>query len=521
MEYKKIAEEVKSSDEYKKLPEEQHVLAKEYFSVAEEYHDPAKEYFIEENREEANDITKKNHRYIAKKLRQMGYLVAASIAVVTVSQTIEPTISQDNGKQDAVIENSSGDIFIDVPGFKEDDGSEDIIKNEIPDQSIEYPVSEYLVVTSLEDRSTANGGVFLAKENGLWGLMNFSGEWLCEPKYNSVDWHAPNDSGYSVVDNDGIYYVLDSSGKEIFVWDEGAEEVEITDNNIIFVEQYGEFENDILAKASYWRVDGTKIYEVTSMGADIFAPTAFNDGIAVINMSSETEWDIPHMLLEDGTLQKIQNSEGNSPYFWVSESPYADGCYVGQSAEGWSLVEVATGNGMGAFWPDYVVNKYVPEFEYTDTYFTSYYENGQNLYNYGTYGCISAENGEEEVYILFDFRDANGDEYNLDRVIAVYDMIQIDDFPYLLAKQDGFYFYINWDGEIVSEKYTDATAFNEDGYAMIMPEEGTAYLINDRFEKLDSIDYVFEVGRCGDAFEMNQLGEDVIYVPEYELNLKN
>lgn len=525
MEYKKNAEEVRASEEYKNTIEEHHKPTKEYFSAMEEYHKPAREYFAEEEPQKKLSTEPKKEKRVSlmKKVRQMGYLVAASVAVVTVSQTVDPVISHNYEEQTESNRNdtiNSGEININVPGL-DGYGEEEETDIAVENENAENITSEYLVLTSYDNYSTTNGGVLLIEENGLMGLMSVSGEILCEPKYNGNNWCAPNDDGYSVVEHNGIYYVLDNHGKEVFVWTEGADEFEITDDNIIFIEQFGEFENDVLAKVSYWRTDGTKIREITSMEEEIFYGNAFNDGIAVLNMTSDIEnfaGGEPHILFENGTIQKVLNSNGESPYFWVNDAAYADGYYIGYSAEGYALVEVSTGRPVGgAFWTSNIVERYVPGFMYEEIYIKGYYENGQYLYNYGTYGCIEAVNGEETVCILFDFADTNWDTYNAERVIAIYDKIIMDDFKYLIAAEDEQCFYIDWNGNIISEIYEDATAFNEDGYAMIMKESGTVYLINSRFEILDTIENVTSIGNCGDAFGMEWNGESVLYVPEFEI----
>lgn len=522
MEYKKNAEEVKTSDEYKIIVEEQHKPAKEYFPGAEEYHSPAREYFVEEETKEATAgkvKTKKNLRNITKKVRQMGYLVAASLAVVTVSQTVEPAISQNNGVQDEVINDTlinTGDIAINVPGFEPDiSGNPTDSITEVPDENLETLPERCMDVSSYEEFSAVNDGVILLKKDGLWGVSNLRGEVLCEPKYNGGYWWSPNDEGYSVVSNDGIYYILDRNGREIFVWDEPAEEVMITEHNIIYIRQYGEHTSDGVARAWYFNVDGTLLYEAVDRIGDIFEPTAFNDGIAMINMAGENEeWESPHMLYENGSIGKVQDSYGNESYYWVDDGPYTDGYYLGASAEGIALVDAQTGKSIGGpFWSDLVIDKFVPEFAYEDAYIKGYYENGQYLYNYDTYGCIEAVSGEETVNMIFDYRNGSWDDYSLSSVIAIYDKIEMDDFQYLLVTHNEEYFYIDWNGNVVSDIYADATAFNEDGYAMIVEDE-TAYLINAQFEKLDVIKNVTDVGNAGDVFGMEYGDKEIIYIPK-------
>ena len=97
----------------------------------------------------------------------------------------------------------------------------------------------------------------------------------------------------------------------------------------------------------------------------------------------------------------------------------------------------------------------------------------------------------------------------------MYDKIYMDDFKYLCVRQDEQYFYIDLNGNIVSDTYSDATSFNEEGYALILDENNTAYLINEHFEKLISFKNITALGSSGEAFELAQIeGPNILYFPE-------
>lgn len=160
--------------------------------------------------------------------------------------------------------------------------------------------------------------------------------------------------------------------------------------------------------------------------------------------------------------------------------------------------------------PD-ALGEYISDFENTETYFEGYFKNGQYLYNYGTYICERVTNGEKTFNMLFDW---NGSWGTLNHVIAVHDQIYMDDSEYLCVKDNDTYAYIDWNGNVVSDVYYDATEFNEDGYAMVMEEKGTAYLIDLNFKKMDTIENVVEVGPCGDAFIIVYSDmEEALYIP--------
>lgn len=116
--------------------------------------------------------------------------------------------------------------------------------------------------------------------------------------------------------------------------------------------------------------------------------------------------------------------------------------------------------------------------------------------------------GENTKQVLFKYDDfATKDAENglIDKYIAAYDVICPDDFKYLSVKDGDKYFYIDYAGNIVSDNYYDTTKFNEDGYAMVMEKEGTAYVINDRFEKVETLDDVSSVGFGEDVFPIMHL----------------
>ena len=101
--------------------------------------------------------------------------------------------------------------------------------------------------------------------------------------------------------------------------------------------------------------------------------------------------------------------------------------------------------------------------------------------------------------ILVDLSLADGsDEYgyiDADIIQAVYDDIVLDMNTYWLVQKGERWGYIDHEGNEMA-MYDDATAFS-DGYALVI-ESGEAYLINERFEKVEE---------CGAAVRVTSFGE--------------
>ena len=529
MEYKKNANEIQSTSEYKNTPKEYHSSAKEYFSATEEIHSPASEFLMDSNLEEETQSTSspKKKRNLRKKIRQMGYAVAASVAVVTVSQTLTPETSVDNTPPEAY-EKEDGYQFEwpKVPGLdgylteNENQTAQGNAENSEPPEESEAPkvpaAESYLIMDSWNAMSLADSGLFLYEENGVYGLMNRSGEIIVEPQYEHGYWYAPNDMGYSVVSYPGIAFVLDKTGNEIFShdtlddWDASYSELQITDKNIIYQVYTYETDEGVFITAKYFHTDGTLIFETAELIGDIFVSTPFNDGAAVLTGTIQGIWDT-YLIYPNGTV--VPASVGD---YWA-DGPYCDGYYLAYNVEGGAraLVNPSLRTIEGGFFLEFVLSSYAPAFEYEDIYFQGYFENGLYLPNFNTYACIEAINGDETLCILFDFKDGNSNTRNLDRIIAMYDKIYMDDFKYLCVRQDEQYFYIDLNGNIVSDTYSDATSFNEEGYALILDENNTAYLINEHFEKLISFKNITALGSSGEAFELAQIeGPNILYFPE-------
>jgi hypothetical protein len=488
--------------------EEMHIPA-EYASRAEEYHTPAKETF-EGSTKENEDSGKTS---LFQKLSRIGYLVAASVAAVSIAQAAAPATAGTT----------------------------------VSDTTVSSP-SRQIDFYKLDRWGSANGGV-IPVNKGQWELMNLQGEIVSEKIYSKLC-SNPNKDGYSMFFSysDKCYYVLNNQGEEVFALDAGDwyknahnDTALITDDNIIYIS----FEHEYVG---YWTIDGEPIYEATAgEGESIYASTPFRDGVAMVCWKYKKNKNVQelYMFSEDGTLTEVAGWESNrQTYEWRGDN-YADGyilCYKKNGSRRVCLYNVETGEATPFIDTRNVNNDYLSSYEESRRYLSVYSMNnalvfgyrdrsmglsaqshrgtensGLYLDHYGTYACLSASRSlthfQEKGSVLFDFRAANSETESLNRVIAIYDHIQLDDFHYLCAKEGDDYFYIDYSGEVVSDTYAFATCFNDDGYAMVMDADGNAYLINDSFEKLDTITGCTAIESCGQAFVCMIDDRETLYVP--------
>lgn len=344
----------------------------------------------------------------------------------------------------------------DLKNTEESKNTEDTNDTENTEDSGNAEIVEgYLDISQYDSVSAVHGGVFFIEKDGLRGLMNTKGKVLCEPKYNGKSWSSANEDGYSVVSHDDIYYVLDKNGKEVFVWTEPAINVQVTEDNIICVNQdWGYIEGEP-CKVSYWNIDGTKIGEFE--GCEGYP---FNDGIAIVDNDGTIQ-----LLSKDGTLDTADN-------YFRGMSEYADGYCLGFEPEmGYRLIECATGKLGGAFWGDEFAMQVTDLTTVEDCIIMEYYKNGMNICQYNGFGVMEATDGTKVKYILVDYmrKDAN---YKLSEAIAIHDEIKFDNFKYLYARDGKKVFYIDYTGNVVSDIFIEGTAFNNSGYVMIMKEDG-------------------------------------------------
>ncbi len=122
----------------------------------------------------------------------------------------------------------------------------------------------------------------------------------------------------------------------------------------------------------------------------------------------------------------------------------------------------------------------------------SFYDDGQWYANKGTQVVMRGfvtYGGEDHTDYLVDFSKARTDE--LGNVLNLSDLI-LAEYPYISLAGDGYYaasdgeswFYLNEQGSMVnSARWTDCSGFY-DGYALVVEEDGMAYVVDKNFDKV-------------------------------------
>lgn len=127
-----------------------------------------------------------------------------------------------------------------------------------------------------------------------------------------------------------------------------------------------------------------------------------------------------------------------------------------------------------------------------------YYYNGFYVANYGTKMVLRTDN----KYILMDFKE------DLDAVWQVFDYVDMSMEKNWLISKDGKWGYCDHDGKVV-QLFDDAADFCH-GYAVII-EDGTAYLINDKMEKLKPICEAESVINSGQVYKIKNGDKETYY----------
>ncbi|MBE5875963.1 MAG: hypothetical protein E7290_03635 [Lachnospiraceae bacterium] len=542
MEYnsKHSGEEIIKNQEY--IVESPEYISVQEVNGATEYH-MADEYY---SNQLVDDSCVTQEHLMFKVIRKMVYLVASAVACVTISQTISTEVAEeeiqdsmvkadevwtleDTGEDDDINDlRAMNDIIgesISVGEKSEiaEEHHENVITSEAVNEGI-YPTGSVLV-SCYEDIGNGNGGRMPYLQDGLWGVLDYEGNVILEPTYQGF-WSAPNEDGYTIFYDDDYYYVTDRDGAEVLRLDTTAwNNVSIGPDNYILA-QYIYPDNDSSNRYhyAYFDAEGTAIaeYEGVRDGYYYFAGN-FNNGRAILPLQSELYaeygclgeldsdgnlsvlWEACTLIDEeddsDGYMNGAGNSGGNclvsfifSPIDPVTE----DGYYVAKSNyQPYGFINLDTGE-------EYIFSG--PSYEITPVFYMklrNYTKDGEIFYHYATYGCVafcmSEEDAEQGITkdFLIDFTKQEEYEEMLTNYIACYDRIYFNDSKYLLVNDGGDIFYIDFNGNVVSEKLEDATSFTKDGYAMII-EDGNAYVIDENFTRLEKIEGVTAVSALGE-----------------------
>ena len=380
---------------------------------------------------------------------------------------------------------------------------------ESQDTVLAFDLSEY------ESFGNASGGVIPIKKDGLWGAVNYEKEEIVPCIYPGY-WKMPNNAGYFVLtDNVGeetVYLLFAPDGTKVY---EGTDEV-VASGNFYTVRQSASFEYGDRSEGTvnYYDYDGNLVLSTTYLDAyATLLPVsgAYEGKTSVRHQSYKSEQgDIQMeegMLYADGTVvwdseiyQEEQWDEGITTIFQYPIGTPNHGTIIGNNRGLESgAISVYTQDHQQVFWFDissmsYDGNRFVRD--YNDEYdWKRFIYDGAWAANYGT-KMVWVMNDKN---ILVDLSLADGsDEYgyiDADIIQAVYDDIVLDMNAYWLVKKGERWGYIDHEGHEMA-MYDDATVFS-DGYALVI-ESGEAYLINERFEKVEE---------CGAAVRVTSFGE--------------
>lgn len=407
-------------------------------------------------------------------------------------------------------------------------------------------VEEILALSEYESFGSARGGVMPVKKDGLWGAVNYRNEVIVPFEYSNFQ--APDDSGNFVMGDtteEGRFYTLfDPQGNILY---EGNQQVRASGGMYIVLRE-GDLLGEGQREIAYYRTEGTLVQALPAHPWAFI--NGFYDGVSMVYRAEADDAPVGEGAgysyytgsYQIGELDTTGNVDWHEAPLYVRYLERAEEQYqsaVEEAASGGD--DFANVAGMDSYYtrlPLSTVNHgyYVAgTFEYdagwismcTDTYeilgecdfyhaepdaekgfvysedyfdeqnsFRSFYHDGAYFYNYGSNMVWTV--GERDVLVDFALHPGMTFETADNRIVkAVYDQIYMNDENYWLVKDGERWGYIDHDGQEAA-MFEDATAFYQ-GYALVR-EEGTAYLIDETFEKLQELGEADSVSTIGELF---------------------
>ena len=419
---------------------------------------------------------------------------------------------------------------------------------EAPGEEAGETLEEILALSEYESYGIAKGGVMPVKKDGLWGAVNYQNEVIVP--FEHADFQAPDDSGNFVMGDtteEGRFYTLfDPQGNILY---EGDQQVRASGGMYIVLREgdpLGEGQREI----AYHRTDGTLVQALSAH------PWAFINGfydgvsqvyraehddvlvgqgegvgysygtgsyqIGEVDAAGNIEWHEDPLYTryleraEEEYQSAVEEAAGgeddfanvggmDSYYTRLPLSTVNHGYYVAGTFEydaGWISMCTDTYEILGEC--DFYSAEPDAEkgFVYSEDYFEeqnslrSFYHDGAYFYNYGSNMVWTV--GERDVLVDFALHPGMTFETADNRIVkAVYDQISMNDENYWLVKDGERWGYIDHDGQEAA-MFEDAAAFYQ-GYALVR-EEGTAYLIDETFEKVQNLGEADSVSTIGELF---------------------
>jgi len=409
-------------------------------------------------------------------------------------------------------------------------------------------VEEILALSEYESFGSARGGVMPVKKDGLWGAVNYRNEVIVPFEYSNFQ--APDDSGNFVMGDtteEGRFYTLfDPQGNILY---EGDQQVRASGGMYIVLREgdpLGEGQREI----AYHRTDGTLVqalsahpwafingfydgvsqvyraeYDDVLVGQGEGVGYSYSTGsyqIGEVDAAGNIEWHEDPLYTryleraEEEYQSAVEEAAGgeddfanvggmDSYYTRLPLSTVNHGYYVAGTFEydaGWISMCTDTYEILGEC--DFYSAEPDAEkgFVYSEDYFEeqnslrSFYHDGAYFYNYGSNMVWIV--GERDVLVDFALYPGMTFETADNRIVkAVYDRIYMSDENYWLVQDGESWGYIDHDGQEAA-MFEDASEFRH-GYALVR-EEGTAYLIDETFEKVQNLGEADSVSTIGELF---------------------
>lgn len=421
---------------------------------------------------------------------------------------------------------------------------------------------------TFESYGIAYGGSIPVKKDGMWGVVNYERQVIVPFEYDGF--YAADKLGNVVMYKSELtektasfgtytvesreYFLFDNQGNLLY---QGEDEVRASGGMYITLHK-----NDNTVVIEYHRLDGTVLvsHELdysdaringfyggisnfysqlgTNSDVQISASAPFGPGdndvaprIGTVDQKGNLSLkDDPYFYLwwddvnEELAAIKAQSSSSivqgnitgsNTFYGACLLSTMNHGYYVTRSYFERTYLKVYDEAGNQAAAINYAVisiddngNVIIGEGAYKDANdYRGFYVDGAYVWYYGSHMVFVVDEND----ILVDFsKNTNSGQINSSNkiVTAVYDYIAMADENYWLVQSGEKWGYIDHDG---NEKamFEDAGGFVE-GYALVL-EDGEAWLINEDFEKLESLGQAESVDTAGELYSIYVEGQTYLY----------
>jgi len=374
-----------------------------------------------------------------------------------------------------------------------------------------------------ESYGNANGNVIPVKRDGLWGAINYQKEEIVPCEYTGF-WIAPDDEGTFILNNSTYddeygmelftYYIFNRDGE--LLYESGAEDYRVSVSggmySVATLPGDADMGSDIVGRVSYYRADGTLLYS-EPCEASAMCTNGFNDGYVTVSADYEGETEIVgrigkmdkegnvdwHEMYVDQNADEITHipqvpmNSFNHGYCVLRNEIYEAGLMtmISDSYEELAKFDICHYRLQGDTLV-YDQNYYDEE----NISWETYQIDGAFYANYGTKMVLCF--GDKDVLVDLSLYPGMTYENADGRIVqAVYDKIYMSEEPYWLAFDGTQWGYVDHDGKRL-QFYDDASEFC-DGKALVI-ENGTAFLIDESFEKIKELGEAEGVRWIGDFF---------------------